>query len=197
MSTKTYSEHVIASTPERVKQSPFGIIHSERLLQSYLLRNDATRFLVLAFLAVTVASCGEQKSTLTDVIGTGHFRGHNIGDKRKHIEKGIKGIESLTQSENSLRYEQTINGIELVSQYDFDQEALYSVQADMFFPDSSDLNSFQDQLINHYNTKYGAVNMDGGFLVWQEEGKVELTLADESIEFGQPKLSLTIYNFDY
>jgi hypothetical protein len=147
--------------------------------------------------AVALVSCAEQQSAVTDVIGTGHFRGHNIGDKRKHIEKGIKGIESLTQSENSLRYEQTIDGVELVAQYDFDQEALYSIQADMFFPDSTELSSFQDELINHYNTKYGDVNVDGGFLVWQEEGKVEFTLADESIEFGQPKLSLTIYNFDY
>jgi hypothetical protein len=196
MSTKTYSEHVIASTPERAKQSHCGI-SSRRLLQSYLLRNDVTRFLVLALIAVTVVSCSEQKSAVTDVIGTGHFRGHNIGDKQKQIENSLKGVESLNQTESSLRYEQTIDGVELIAQYDFDQEALYSIQADMFFPDSSDLNSFQDELINHYNTKYGEVNMESGFLVWQEEGKVEFTLADESIEFGQPKLSLTIYNFDY
>ena len=147
--------------------------------------------------AIVLASCGEQKSTVTNVIGTGHFRGHNIGDKQNQIENSLKGIESLNRTENSLNYEQTIAGVELVSRYDFDQEALYSIQADMFFPDSSDLNSFQDELVNHYNSKYGKVNMDGGFLVWQEEGKVEFTLADESIEFGQPKLSLTIYNFDY
>lgn len=155
------------------------------------------RLSLLLVIMLLVASCGEQKSAITDVIGTGHFRGHNIGDKRKHIEKGIKGIESLTQTENSFRYEQVIDDVELIAQYDFDQEALYSIQADMFFPDSSELNSFQDELIKHYNTKYGEVNVDGGFLVWQEDGKVEFTLADESIEFGQPKLSLTIYNFDY
>lgn len=153
--------------------------------------------LVYLIVAIALVSCGEQKSTITDVIGTGHFRGHNIGDKQKQIENSLKGIESLNRTENSLNYEQAIDGIELVSRYDFDEEALYSIQADMFFPDSSALNSFENELIKHYNTKYGGVDMDGGFLVWQEEGKVEFTLADESIEFGQPKLSLTIYNFDY
>ncbi len=38
---------------------------------------------------------------------------------------------------------------------------------------------------------------NGGFFVWQEKNQVEFTLADESIEFGEPKLSLTIYNFGY
>lgn len=152
---------------------------------------------IYMILAVALVSCGEQKSAVTDVIGTGHFRGHNIGDKQNQIENSLKGIESLNRTENSLNYEQTIDGIELVSRYDFDEEALYSIQADMFFPDSSALSSFQNELIQHYNAKYGNVDMDGGFLVWQEDGKVEFTLADESIEFGQPKLSLTIYNFDY
>ena len=152
---------------------------------------------IYMILAVALVSCGEQKSAVIDVIGTGHFRGHNIGDKQNQIENSLKGIESLNRTENSLNYEQTIDGIELVSRYDFDEEALYSIQADMFFPDSSALSSFQNELIQHYNAKYGNVDMDGGFLVWQEDGKVEFTLADESIEFGQPKLSLTIYNFDY
>lgn len=153
--------------------------------------------LVYIIVAIVLVSCGEQKSTVTDVLGTGHFRGHNIGDKRKPVENSLKGIESLNKTENSLNYEQLIDGVELVSRYDFDEDALYSIQADMFFPDSTELSRFQESLIEHYNTKYGKVNVDGGFLVWQEDGKVEFTLADESIEFGQPKLSLTIYNFDY
>ena len=155
---------------------------------------------VYILVAIALTSCGEQKSMLTDVIGVGHFRGHNIGDKREQIENSVKGIGSLTQTENSLRYEQTIKGVELVSQYDFDQEALYSIQVDMFFPDSSSLDSFESNLVERYNSLYGEVRLDGGFLVWKDHSagtEVEFTLADESIEFGQPKLSLTIYNFDY
>ena len=96
-----------------------------------------------------------------------------------------------------MSYEANDCGIELVSQYDFDENQLYSIQADLFFPDSSELNTFQHELIAHYNDKYGDVDLSSGFLVWQESNRVEFTLADESIEFGHPKLSLTIYNFDY
>lgn len=144
-----------------------------------------------------LAACGTDKGQLTDILGTGHFRGHNIGDKQKQIENSLKGIESLSLTESSLNYEQTIHGIELISRYDFDEEVLYSIQADLFFPDSSELNRFEDELIARYNAKYGEVDLSSGFLIWQESGKVEFTLADESVEFGQPKLSLTIYNFDY
>lgn len=153
--------------------------------------------LVFILVAIALVSCGEQKSAVTDVIGTGHFRRNQIGDKREKVEKHAAADNIVNRTEASINCELTIDEIEILTRYDFDQDALYSIQADMFFPDSSDLNSFQDELIKHYNTKYGEVNMDGGFLVWQEEGKVEFTLADESIEFGQPKLSLTIYNFDY
>lgn len=152
---------------------------------------------IYVVLAIVLVSCANQKNSVTDVIGTGHFRGHDIGSKQKQIENSLKEISSLNVSENSLSYEQTIDGIELVSQYDFDENSLYSIQADLFFSDSTALNSFQDQLITHYNGKYGDVDLSSGFLVWQESNKVEFTLADESVEFGQPKLSLTIYNFDY
>jgi len=155
------------------------------------------RLSLLLVIMLLVASCGEQKSVVTDVIGTAHFRGNEIGDKREKVEKHVAADNIVNRTEASINCELTVDEIELLTRYDFDQEALYSIQADMFFPDSSALNSFENELINHYNTKYGEVNMDGGFLVWQEEGKVEFTLADESIEFGQPKLSLTIYNFDY
>lgn len=153
--------------------------------------------LVYIIVAIALVSCGEQKSTVTDVIGSGHFRGNEIGDKREKVEKHAAVDNIVNRTEASINCELTVDDIELLARYDFDQEALYSIQADMFFPDTSEMNVFQGQLIKHYNAKYGEVNMDGGFLVWQEEGKVEFTLADESIEFGQPKLSLTIYNFDY
>ncbi|MCB9186779.1 MAG: hypothetical protein H6601_08540 [Flavobacteriales bacterium] len=153
--------------------------------------------LVYIIVAIALVSCGEQKSTVTDVIGSGHFRGNEIGDKREKVEKHAAVDNIVNRTEASINCELTVDDIELLARYDFDQEALYSIQADMFFPDTSEMNAFQGQLIKHYNAKYGEVNMDGGFLVWQEEGKVEFTLADESIEFGQPKLSLTIYNFDY
>jgi hypothetical protein len=153
--------------------------------------------LIYLIIVAVLVSCGDQKNVVTDVIGSGHFRGAEIGETREKVEKEVEANNIVSQSETSISCEQTVDEIELLTRYDFDQEALYSIQADMFFADSSELNSFQDELIKFYNTKYGEVNLDGGFLVWQEKGKVEFNLADESIEFGQPKLSLTIYNFEY
>jgi hypothetical protein len=48
--------------------------------------------------------------------------------------------------------------------------------------------------------QHGEMTSDAGFLVWKDKSsgtEVEYEVADESIEFGRPKLSLTIYNFDY
>lgn len=154
------------------------------------------RLLILGLIAI-LASCGSDTNSVTDLLGNGHFRGNNIGDKREKVEKSAAADNIISRSQESLNCELTEQSVEMLVRYDFDQDALYSIQADLFFKDSTALNSFQDQLIAHYNSNYGKVDMDNGFLVWQESGKVEFTLADESVEFGQPKLSLTIYNFDY
>lgn len=146
---------------------------------------------------VILISCGSEKGQLTQVLGSAHFRGNSIGDVREKVEKVAAKDQISDRTEEALSCELKIDEIELLVRYDFDEESLYSIQADMFFPDSSDLNSFQDELISYYNDKYGEVDLSSGFLVWQESNKVEFTLADESVEFGQPKLSLTIYNFDY
>ena len=153
--------------------------------------------LLLFSLIVVLASCGSEESSLTDVLGSGHFRGNKVGDKREKVEKTTAADNIIERSEASLNCELTVQDVEMMVRYDFDEELLYSIQADLFFSDSSALNSFQDELIAHYNSNYGEVDLSSGFLVWQESGKVEFTLADESVEFGHPKLSITIYNFDY
>ncbi|MCB0755662.1 MAG: hypothetical protein H6603_11685 [Flavobacteriales bacterium] len=154
------------------------------------------RLLVFGFLLV-LSACGSKESAITDVLGDGHFRSNKVGDAREKVEKTATADNIIERSDESINCELTVDDIEMVVRYDFDQTLLYSIQADLFFPDSATLSSFQEKLVEHYNTKYGTVDLESGFLVWQESGKVEFTLADESIEFGQPKLSLTIYNFDY
>lgn len=148
-------------------------------------------------LVVGLASCGTDKGQLADVLGANHFRSNTIGDKREKVEKAAASDNLTDRTDEAISCELKVEDIELLVRYDFDEEVLYSIQADLFFPDSSGLNRFEDELIAHYNAKYGEVDLSSGFLIWQESGKVEFTLADESVEFGQPKLSLTIYNFDY
>ena len=154
------------------------------------------RAILYTILITTLFACGSKTSLLNEVLGSEHFRGTQIGEKREKVLKTVAS-DITVQDEMTVNCELKIANTDVLVRYDFDEDALYSIQADMFFPDSTELSRFQESLIEHYNTKYGKVNVDGGFLVWQEDGKVEFTLADESIEFGQPKLSLTIYNFDY
>ena len=155
--------------------------------------------LLYILMVVVLASCGTETSQVTDILGsaTGHFRGNSIGDKYKKVETQVAGDNVTLKNEGIIQCEFAVDQTEVLAIYEFDQGQLYSVQADLFFPDSTTRTNFQSDLVSHYNQKYGQVNEDGGFLVWQEAGKVELTLADESMEFGQPKLSITIYNFDY
>ena len=155
------------------------------------------KHLVYFVLATFLISCSSELNSLGDIMGEGHFRGNSIGDKRATVEKLASTDNIVNRNEDNISCELAVAKTELTVTYDFDEETLYSIQADMFFADSTARNHFQTELIADYNAKYGEVDMDGGFLVWQEGGKVEFTLADESIEFGQPKLSLTIYNFDY
>lgn len=152
-------------------------------------------------LAFALFSCSPKPDVLLPIMGEGnaHFRGNSIGDKYEKVLKRATKDNPISTQTGVLNCEFKVEESELLVRYEFDQEHLYAIQADIFFPDSASLNSFEQTLIEKYNVSYGAVDEDGGFLVWQHRHsgtEVEFTLADESIEFGQPKLSLTIYNFD-
>ncbi|MCF8276894.1 MAG: hypothetical protein K9J17_09180 [Flavobacteriales bacterium] len=160
------------------------------------------RALIYTIISITLFACGSETDVLTPVVGpaNSHFRGNTIGDKYQQVLKNAATDHPVPTEEGVLNCEFKAGDSELTVHYEFDQEKLYSVQADMFFPDSASLNTFENKLVERYNASFGEVQLDGGFLVWKDNSsgtEVEFTLADESIEFGQPKLSLTIYNFDY
>lgn len=147
---------------------------------------------------VIVASCGSSESSLDSVFGTeqGHFQGVSIGDEYRKVSKNVAGTTVL-KDEGLIACEYEVADASVAVRYEFDGTELYSIQADLFFSDTSALKSFETLLTEQYNNTYGEMTENGGFFVWQEKNQVEFTLADESIEFGQPKLSLTIYNFGY
>jgi hypothetical protein len=156
-------------------------------------------FLYLS-LAFTLFSCGSKPDVLKPIMGeeNAHFRGISIGDKYEKVLKRAAKDNPTSTEVGVLNCEFKVEESELLVRYEFDQEKLYAIQADIFFADSVSLNTFEKTLVIQYNTNYGEVDLDGGFLVWQNRDsgtEVEFALADESIEFGQPKLSLTIYNF--
>ena len=145
-----------------------------------------------------LVSCGSTEDNLTGVIGSekAHFQGVSIGDKHQKVIKKVVA-EVVTDNETGIACEFEAEAVSVAVRYEFDDQKLYSIQADLFFTDSSTLKSFEENIIARYNDSYGEMTENGGFFVWQENNQVEFTLADESIEFGQPKLSLTIYNFGY
>lgn len=157
---------------------------------------------IYIILAITLFACGSKSDMLTPVVGpaSGHFRGISIGDTYQKVLKHAEKDHPVPTENGDLNCEFKVDQTELMVKYDFDGEKLYSIQADIFFPDTASLNSFEKGLTERYNSSYGDVQLDGGFLAWRAHTagtEVEFTLADESIEFGQPKLSLTIYNFGY
>lgn len=161
------------------------------------MRNRVVYFI----LAIALFSCTSEKDELTPIIGseTTQFRGNSIGDKYEQVLKNAQKDNAVPSDEGVLTCEFKVEESDLMVRYEFDEQELYAIQADIFFADTSTLNGFEAKLVERYNKKFGEVEMDGGFLVWKHRDsgtEVEYALADESIEFGQPKLSLTIYNFD-
>lgn len=146
-------------------------------------------------------SCNDGSDTLTPIIGNtqSHFRDVSIGDSFKKVQKRLVKDSLLLVEAGILSSELRIKEMDLLVRYEFDQDYLYAIQADIYFTDSTHLHAFEKSLIEKYNNAYGEVVEEGGFLVWQQQKsntEVEFTLADESFEFGQPKLSLTIYNLN-
>ncbi|TNF24330.1 MAG: hypothetical protein EP314_07985 [Bacteroidetes bacterium] len=156
---------------------------------------------VYIVLAVLLYACGSDTDELAPILGSekAQFRGNSIGDTYENVLKNAQRDNAVPADEGVLTCEFKVDDSELLVRYEFDQQQLYAIQADIFFADSAKLNAFENKLMERYNQQFGVVEVDGGFLVWRERtaGKeVEYAIADESIEFGQPKLSLTIYNFD-
>lgn len=160
------------------------------------------RVFLYIIITITLFACGGSKpDALTPVMGQeeGDFRGNSIGDRYDQVLKNAAKDNPTSTEEGVLNCEFKVENTELLVRYEFDQEKLYAIQADIFFADTASLNNFQQTLVSRYNTSYGAANLDSGFFVWrhrESNTEIEFELADESIEFGQPKLSLTIYNFD-
>lgn len=160
------------------------------------------RALVYSFIAIALFSCGTEPDVLSPIIGSGKgdFRGSSIGDNYERVLKNASSDNPAVTEEGVISCEFQVENSELLVRYEFDEKKLYSIQADIFFADSSSLSTFLNSLEERLTSQHGPMISDGGFLVWKDKSsgtEVEFTLADESIEFGRPKLSLTIYNFDY
>lgn len=151
---------------------------------------------------LALLGCASEEDVLIDVVGHqgSHFRGSDIGDAYETVHGRLLEDGLQTEESDELTAVHRKGGMEMTTRYEFDAGELFAIQADIFFADSARLNHFRQALTSRYNATYGEVTEEAGFLVWQQlhskNEDVEITVADESFEFGQPKLSITIYNFE-
>lgn len=160
------------------------------------------RTILFAIITLTLFSCGMETDSLSPIVGNaeGDFRGNSIGDRYERVLKNAAADNPTIPEEGVIACEFKVEESELLVRYEFDEEKLYSIQADIFFADTASLGTFLNELQEQMTDQHGEMTSDAGFLVWKDKSsgtEVEYTVADESIEFGRPKLSLTIYNFDY
>lgn len=160
------------------------------------------RTILCTIITLTLFSCGMETDSLSPIVGSGEgdFRGNSIGDRYERVLKNAASDNPTIPEEGVIACEFKVEESELLVRYEFDEEKLYSIQADIFFADTASLGTFLSELQEQMTDQHGEMTSDSGFLVWKDKSsgtEVEYTVADESIEFGRPKLSLTIYNFDY
>ncbi len=90
-----------------------------------------------------VVSCGSTESSLDSVFGTeqGHFQGVSIGDEYRKVSKNVAGTTVL-KDEGLIACEYEVADASVAVRYVFDGTELYSIQAELFFLDTSALKSF-------------------------------------------------------
>ncbi len=165
-----------------------------------------TSFAALCWIMMLFSvSCGERG---TDASQTGstlgddrsHFRGSSIGDpiddvlRREPIDSVVFSIpKQVVYSFGSDTIVQQVS-------YEFENDTLYTIQADWFFLTAEMLLRVQDQIRASFDTRYVRQMGEGDFEVWQavraDGSMVGFTLMEATTEYGRPVLSLTVYRFD-
>ena len=158
------------------------------------------RKLSYLLLLLACASCGGSELTSEDVIGTsGHFHGAVMGDD---IELTRQHLEPFLVNDNSVLIGILEKGPDRSVNYrlEFSNEELVAIQLDIFTRDEAEKLRLTDDIMQTLNKRLGGSIARSGFHLWQDtfspQRSVEYAFADESAEYGIPKLSLTIYTFD-
>jgi len=88
----------------------------------------------------------------------------------------------------------------LATTYSFSQSGLYEIQLEVYLndlPDASDLNTV---FLDSFREKYGEPEEKNGSLIWvletENSKEIEVTIIDESKQYGYGKLSVSFYDFD-
>jgi len=159
---------------------------------------------LISYLVVLVIlpGCSQEALTAESVMGIrNQFRGIGIGDELRKVLTELDCDEVSPQNPNRIEGVADFgHGATMQVSLELEQKALVAIQADIFLPDQAETLRLMDDLSVLLSSRYGEKTTRGDFSLWLDqagkENPTEFALADESAEYGTPKLSITIYNFE-
>ncbi|HEV7231366.1 MAG TPA: hypothetical protein VGO45_08570, partial [Bacteroidia bacterium] len=127
---------------------------------------------------------------------TGLFRGVSLGmtlPQVKTLQKGKPEEEEEDYLSYSFGFKDTLQGNYY---YNF-EEGLDEIGIDIYREKQKECNWIFDRLKTYFTKKYGPFRSENRLLIWHvnNQGKegAEVTLADESLDYGYGKLTVTIF----
>ena len=132
--------------------------------------------------------------------GTGLFRGVNLAMSVSEVKASQKKQIPEEEEEDYLSYgfaySDTLEG----SYYFSFENGLEEIGIDIYREKNHDCKWLYGLLKIYLNTRFGSPSDENNLLVWHadKQGKegAEITLADESAEYGYGKLTITIFPFE-
>lgn len=129
----------------------------------------------------------------------GHFRGSNIGESMKEVEKR-EAQTPAKLNEKELKYVIKIpekDSAYMEVFYQFDQYGLFEIQADVYLFDQELTGQLFAEFRTHFDKLYGKSTMDSGYTSWKTLSKrkyeINISLIDESEDYGYSLLSITFH----
>lgn len=129
------------------------------------------------------------------------FRGISIGDNLEEVLTELDCAEVTPYSNDRIGGVNELGkNSTLEISLELEEELLVAIQADVFLADQAESIRLMDDISELLTSRYGPGTNRSDFKVWLDQaGKIqptEFAVTDESLASGEPKLSITIYNFE-
>jgi hypothetical protein len=131
---------------------------------------------------------------------SGLFRGANLGMKVAEI-KALENNQKPDEEEaNYLSYSLAFRDTFQCSYYyDFEENGMDEIGINIYRTKSKDFDWLFTNIKQYFTKKYGSPQLEKNLLVWyvKNQGKegAQITLSDESRDYGYGELTLTIFPF--
>jgi hypothetical protein len=128
------------------------------------------------------------------------FREASLGMSVETVKAGQKNFRPEEEETNYLSYNFTFADTLRGSYYFSFEDGLDEIGVDIFREKQKDCNWLYEKLKKYFTAKYGPLRQENELMIWhaEKQGKegAEITLADESSDYGYGKLTITIFPFE-